>query len=150
MGFAALADHHRAEILRVIDAPHGTAVGGVQAAQFAVTGLGIDAAIIHERRAARAGRALVVREHGVNIRAPKFLAIGFGDSVERFLIGLVIEIENLAAGDDGRSEALADFDVPENFWLDRESGRDRNAIGNMTGAIRAAPLRPIGGRRGKR
>jgi hypothetical protein len=102
-----LADEDGSEILDVVGAPDDFAVGGVQALQFAATGLDVDAIAVDDRRAARAGGALAVFMHFIERDAPEDGAVGGVGGVDDFLAVLVVEIENFSGADDGGGDAIA-------------------------------------------
>ena len=77
----------------------GFASIGLQALQFPPAGLCIDAAAIHQRCAARAGRGLNIFERGVNGRGPNIFSGARVSSVKCLLALLIIQVENFSTGD---------------------------------------------------
>ena len=58
---------------------------------------------------------MLVLECIIDGRAPKLFGIARLQRVQRFLAGLVVEIENLSASDDRRSETLSNLDFPDDL-----------------------------------
>ena len=140
---AVLTQKRRAEVVGEVDAPKTAAIKDAQALKLALAGLRIDAVAINSWCATRPGRTLLVLECIIVGRAPKLLGIARLQRVQRLLAGLVVEIENLSASDDRRSETFSNLDFPDDLRLSsqaREKGRARR---NVPRARRPTPLRPV-------
>ena len=72
LGVAFLTDERGGEILRVVDGPHGFAIGGRETNQLAPARLRINPAFRCHRRAARRGGSLRVREGLIDDGFPPF------------------------------------------------------------------------------
>ena len=142
-GLALFADEDRAETFREVDAPDFLPVRDREALQFAFARLRVNPRTIHQRRAARAGRALRILERVVDHRAPEFMAVGGIQRTERLLAFLIVEQKNFSRRDNRRGEAFTRLDAPEHFRFGGQGFGNGHTGGNMPGAKRPAPLRPV-------
>ena len=71
------------------------AIGHAQTLQFAQARLGVNPVLVHEGRAARTRRALLIFEDVIDGRAPEWLSVASLDGVNGFPGRLIIEVKRL-------------------------------------------------------
>ena len=101
---AVLAEERGAEVFAEIGAPELMAIGHAQTLQFAQARLGVNPVLVHEGRAARTRRALLIFEDVIDGRAPEWLSVASLDGVNRLPGRLIIEVKRFPAGDNWRSK----------------------------------------------